>query len=173
MKTATVVSLGITAPAVVAAFARMVWPALTIDSITVALIVIAVVPWLAPIFKSLEMPGGFKVEWQSQGTTVNPPRPQADVSSPGVLSADARKVLATLWQHQRFHFKDDYSKRWTFVVSPGSIEFPNYLRGLAELVGSGLASVVPETWHCALTNPGIEFCRKDASLDTATDAYHF
>ena len=53
-------------------------------------------------------------------------------------------MLATLWQHQRFHFKDDYSKRWTFVVSPGSIEFPNYLRGLAELVGSGLASVVPE-----------------------------
>jgi len=111
LKTATIVSIGITATALAAGVARLIWPTLTIDSVTVALIVIAVVPWLAPIFKSLELPGGFKVEWQSQGTTTNPPRPQGDVSSPKELSADARKVLATLWQHQRFHFKDDYTKR--------------------------------------------------------------
>jgi hypothetical protein len=173
MKTTTIVSVGITAVALVAGGARLMWPALTIDSVTVALIVVAVVPWLAPIFKSLEVPGGFKVEWQNQGTITSPPRPQSDVSDPKALSADARKVLATLWQHQTFHFKDDYSKRWTFVVSPASVEFPNYLRGVAELVSNGLASVVPETWHCALTNPGIEYCRRDRSLETAVDTYRF
>jgi hypothetical protein len=173
MRTPTIVSICITAAALAAGAARLLWPTLTIDSVTVALIVIAVVPWLAPIFKSLEIPGGFKVEWQNQGTTANPPRPQSDVSSPKELTTDARKVLATLWQHQRFHFKDDYSKRWTFAVTPGSVSFPSYLRGVAELVGSGLASVVPETWHCVLTDPGIQYCRKDGSLDTATDTYRF
>jgi hypothetical protein len=173
MKATTVVSIGITATAVVAGLAHILWPTLTIDSITVALIIVAVAPWLAPIFKSLEMPGGFKVEWQNQGTTANPPLPQGNVSNPRELSGDAKKVLATLWQHQRVHFADDYSRRWTFVVSPGSIEFPNYLRGLAELVGSGLVSVVPDTWHCVSTNPGIEYCQRDSSLDTATDTYRF
>ena len=173
MKTATIVSLCITATALLAGAVRLVWPALTIDSVTVALIVIAVVPWLAPIFKSLKIPGGLELEYQHQGTIPNPPRPQSDVSNPKELSADARKVLATLWQHQRFHFKDDYSKRWTFVVSLAAVEFPNYLRGVAELVSSGLASVVPETWHCALTNPGIEYCQKDKSLETAIDTYRF
>ena len=171
MKIAAIVSICITAAALAAGAARLIWPTLTIDSVTVALIVIAVVPWLAPIFKSLEMPGGFKVEWQNQGTIANPPRPQSDVSDPKELSPDARKVLATLWQHQRFHLKDDYSRRWTFVVSPGAVDFPNYLRGVGELVGNGLVSVVPETWHCALTNPGIQYCQKDKSLETASDTW--
>lgn len=173
MKATTIVSIAITATAVIAGLARLFWPTLTIDSITVALIVIAVVPWLAPIFKSLEMPGGFKVEWQYQGSTTNPPLPQAYVTVPKDLSSDARKVLATLWKHQKLHFGNDYSKRWTFIVSPGSIEFPNYLRGVAELVGNGLASVVPDTWHCVLTNPGIEYCQKDTSFETAIDTYRF
>ena len=34
------------------------------DAITLALLAIAIVPWLAPIFKSLEFPGGLKVEFQ-------------------------------------------------------------------------------------------------------------
>ena len=39
-------------------------PSLAIDAVTLTLLVIALVPWLAPIFKSLEFPGGWKVEFQ-------------------------------------------------------------------------------------------------------------
>lgn len=35
-----------------------------IDLTTLLLLVIAALPWLAPIFKSLELPGGLKVEFQ-------------------------------------------------------------------------------------------------------------
>jgi hypothetical protein len=35
-----------------------------IDAITLALLVIAAIPWLRPLFKSLELPGGLKVEFQ-------------------------------------------------------------------------------------------------------------
>jgi uncharacterized protein YutE (UPF0331/DUF86 family) len=55
-----VVSLG----ALLLALAHIVWPQLAIDAITLALIVIAILPWLAPLVKSLELPGGWKVEFQ-------------------------------------------------------------------------------------------------------------
>jgi hypothetical protein len=48
------------------ALVHIFWPNLAIDAITLALIAIAIVPWLAPIFKSLEFPGGWKVEFKEQ-----------------------------------------------------------------------------------------------------------
>src|SRR5712691_10711441 len=55
-----VVTLGALAIALV----HLLWPTLAIDAITLALLVIAMLPWLAPIFKSLELPGGWKIEFQ-------------------------------------------------------------------------------------------------------------
>ncbi len=40
------------------------WPTLTIDGITTTLVFIALIPWLAPLFKSLEFPGGWKIEFK-------------------------------------------------------------------------------------------------------------
>jgi hypothetical protein len=37
-------------------------PAIVVDAVTLGLVVVAVVPWLAPIVKSVELPGGFKFE---------------------------------------------------------------------------------------------------------------
>jgi hypothetical protein len=55
-----VVSLG----ALLVALIHIIWPHLAIDAIALALIVIAILPWLAPLVKSLELPGGWKVEFQ-------------------------------------------------------------------------------------------------------------
>ena len=54
------VSLG----ALLLALVHIIWPTLAIDAIALALVVIAVLPWLAPLVKSLELPGGWKVEFQ-------------------------------------------------------------------------------------------------------------
>ncbi|HBQ5984467.1 TPA: hypothetical protein L9A40_002313 [Klebsiella pneumoniae] len=43
---------------------HVIWPHLAIDAITLGLIVVALLPWLAPIVKSVELPGGLKVELQ-------------------------------------------------------------------------------------------------------------
>jgi hypothetical protein len=54
------------------ALAHAIWPSARIDAATVALLVIAVVPWLAhllhlaPNLKSVELPGGVKLEFQPQ-----------------------------------------------------------------------------------------------------------
>lgn len=43
---------------------RMIYPSLNVDWITIALIAIAIIPWLAPLIKSIELPGVFKVEFK-------------------------------------------------------------------------------------------------------------
>ncbi len=54
----------ITLAAIILAGAHLLWPHLAIDLITLTLLIVALIPWLAPIFKSLEFPGGWKVEFQ-------------------------------------------------------------------------------------------------------------
>src|SRR3954469_14275293 len=44
---------------------RWMWPNVTIDGVSVALFVIAIIPWLAPVFESIELPGGWKVKFQA------------------------------------------------------------------------------------------------------------
>jgi len=52
------IQIMITVFALAFAVAHIVYPGLTIDGITLALLIIAVLPWLAPLFRSLEFPGG-------------------------------------------------------------------------------------------------------------------
>ena len=54
----------ITLGALFIALIHLLRPTIAIDGITLMLLVIALTPWLAPIFKSLEFPGGWKVEFQ-------------------------------------------------------------------------------------------------------------
>ncbi len=42
--------------------ARFVWPDVPIDGITLILLAAAVAPWLAPLIRSIELPGGVKLE---------------------------------------------------------------------------------------------------------------
>ncbi|SFK53792.1 hypothetical protein [Lysobacter sp. cf310] len=56
--------LAITVGALVVAAVHVIWPKLAIDAITLGLVVVALLPWLAPLVKSVELPGGLKVELQ-------------------------------------------------------------------------------------------------------------
>jgi hypothetical protein len=50
--------------ALAAIAARLVWPTLIIDHVTLGLLILAALPWLAPLIKSIEVPGIGKVELQ-------------------------------------------------------------------------------------------------------------
>ncbi len=54
----------ITAVCAVLAGVHFHWPSLALDTTSTILLVIAVIPWLAPVIKSIELPGGFKIEVQ-------------------------------------------------------------------------------------------------------------
>jgi hypothetical protein len=50
--------------AIILVVVHIVWPNLTIDLITIALLFIAIIPWLGSLFRVIELPGGVKVEYQ-------------------------------------------------------------------------------------------------------------
>ena len=52
----------ITTIAIVLVFLHLIWPNIAIDSITITLLLIAILPWLIQFIKSFELPGGVKVE---------------------------------------------------------------------------------------------------------------
>ncbi len=54
----------ITLGALVVALFHVVFPKVAVDAVTLTLLGVALVPWLGPIFKSLEFPGGAKIEYQ-------------------------------------------------------------------------------------------------------------
>lgn len=54
----------ITVICLIAIGGHLTWPAFKIDLITLILVIVAVLPWTASLIKSLELPGGFKIELQ-------------------------------------------------------------------------------------------------------------
>jgi len=54
----------ITVVALLIVIVHVAWPKIMIDVITVFLLVVALLPWLIPLIRSLEFPGGWKVEFQ-------------------------------------------------------------------------------------------------------------
>jgi hypothetical protein len=59
-----ILRIGITVVALAFAAAHLRWPDLSIDAVTLALLLAAISPWLGLIFKSLELPGGWKLEYR-------------------------------------------------------------------------------------------------------------
>src|SRR2546425_12436769 len=55
--------LVITLGALMLALVHIMLPTLSIEAITLTLLLIALLPWLAPIFKSIELPGGLKIQF--------------------------------------------------------------------------------------------------------------
>jgi hypothetical protein len=98
----------ITLCAIAAAAVHFVWPQTAIDGVTVTLLLVAVVPWLQPLFKSIELPGGVKVEFQdlqkvteraeAAGLLATPPSAdrRREYSFLQVASSDPNLALAGL-----------------------------------------------------------------------------
>jgi hypothetical protein len=46
------------------AVVHLLWPRVQIDMVTLVLLLVAMLPWLASVIRSVELPGGFKIELQ-------------------------------------------------------------------------------------------------------------
>lgn len=65
------------------AVAHLVAPDLKIDNVTVALLVIAIVPWLRELFTSIELPGGLRVEFRDVEQRIEAVEAMADAALVG------------------------------------------------------------------------------------------
>ena len=67
---------------------HMLKPSLTIDGITIALFLIAILPWIINLIKSLELPGGVKVEISEKELSVT----EKKIENAGLISKTTQKV---------------------------------------------------------------------------------
>ena len=63
-KTSMLTRLLVTAAALAAVAAHLIWSNLKVDGVVVAMLVIALLPWLGSVFESLELPGGWKLKYR-------------------------------------------------------------------------------------------------------------
>ncbi len=87
-----ITQITITIVALIIAAVHLKCPDLKIDLITLTLLLVAVVPWLAPIFKSLELPGGWKIEFQE----LQKAKERAD--EVGLLSGEVQSAVSYSFQ---------------------------------------------------------------------------
>jgi len=78
--------------AIAVAIGHAIWPAVTVDAVTLGLLVLAVVPWLAPIIKSIELPGVGKIELQEVKAQVEELRGETASASQKADTALASKT---------------------------------------------------------------------------------
>ena len=114
----------ITVAAAVAAIVHILWPKLAIDAITVALILAAILPWLAPLFKKLKLPGGWEIEFQD----LQEAKQRADKA--GLLAPPAEAAAA-----QDFSFQVVANEDPNLALAGLRIEIERRLIRLAEAHG--------------------------------------
>ncbi|HLB75135.1 MAG TPA: hypothetical protein VJJ98_14035 [Sedimentisphaerales bacterium] len=107
--------------------------------------------------------------------TSKPPSPGPSEASeiPTELSNEAKRILATLWQRQTYHFKDDFTRRWSFRILPHVDEYGIFMQGFAELLKPGLVSWTRKDGQALLTDKGIAYLNKHPEIQTSDDVYRF
>ena len=119
------IQLAITSGALAVALIHVWLPSVAIDAITLSLVALAILPWLGPLFRSVELPGGFKVEFQER---LERARERADKAG---LLADSGA------QGQQYTFQLVADQDPNLALAGLRIELERQLRALAEAVGVG------------------------------------
>lgn len=176
-----IAAIAISASALFLIYAQNDIKGFIVDNITVMLLGIAALPWLSLFFKKGKIGD---ISWDNYGKAqgsvkkIHPPikfEMQIPVSETieQDLEDESKKILRTLWRYQKATFKDDFAKRWTFIINPISKEYTNYLKGLTPLLDKGLVVVTPENHQCMLSNEGILFIEQHQELQEGVDYYYF
>lgn len=84
----------VTGVALAAAAVHLIWPRLKLDGIIVALLIVAVLPWLGAVFESLELPGGWKVQYREIQQQLNATQVKTQQLTGAAASASQKAELA-------------------------------------------------------------------------------
>lgn len=155
----------ITLGALLMAIAHALFPGITIDAITLSLIVVAIVPWLGPVFKSVELPGGVKVEYQQKLEEAAQRAGKA-----GLLSTVESRA------RRQYSFQLVAEEDPNLALAGLRIELERQLKALAEAVGVGTSMqgarrLVTELWKQGALSEEERSVLADL-LDLLNDAVH-
>jgi hypothetical protein len=148
------------------AAAHLVWPAATIDGVTATLLLVAVLPWLQPLFKSLELPGGVKVEFQELQSVAERADAAGLLATPGasysflqVATSDPNLALAGLRIELERRLEQLAHSRGGEDAPRGIGNLLRYLN-LKQLIGGAERAVLSDL--VALLNSAVHGARVDA-----------
>jgi hypothetical protein len=120
------IKLALTITASVLAVGHLFFPKISIDLITVSLLAIAVVPWLDILFKSVELPGGVKLEFHELEKISNEAE-RIGLIKPEVAS-DGDENLVT---KEGYYFVEMASSNQELALVSLRIEIEKRLRDIA------------------------------------------
>ena len=145
-----------------------------VDWIVVALLITCFIPWMSEVFESIGLKDGLLKYRPREGNVAIPIQPtkEQEKSPFYKISSEARRVLATLWQQQKANFPNTLNNLWTFTVPLGSPNYPDFLRGISELMNIHYISISPSNGHVMISSAGVDFCRdNDAEISSYKDVY--
>lgn len=120
--------LFITVSAILVGLIHLFFPNLKIDAIFITLIIIAIIPWLEPLLKSVELPGGLKVEFQDFKKL------EEEAIKAGLIKSDGKietKEITTT-NSETFSFIEIAEQNEELALVGFRIEIEKRLRSLAD-----------------------------------------
>src|SRR4051794_29649521 len=118
--------LTISISATIIAVVHLLFPKINIDLITVALIALAIVPWLETLFKSVELPGGVKLEFQDLEKL------EKEAKEVGLISSEDKTTqLQQNEMKQKYDFVEIAEKNQELALVSLRIEIEKRLREIA------------------------------------------
>jgi uncharacterized protein YecT (DUF1311 family) len=121
-----VIKIIITVIAIIVAGAHLIYPNIKIDAIAVTLLIVAIIPWLEPLFKSVELPGGLKVEFQELKKI------EVDAKKAGLIKERALQEDSKVQnKNETYSFLEVAEKNQELALVGFRIEIEKRLRDLA------------------------------------------
>ena len=100
---------------------HLLYPQIAIDGITVTLFAIVVIPWLSPLFKALELPGGLKIEFQELLKAKN------DIEKAGLLASGS-----DIGKEREYYFQSIIKEDLNLGLAGLRIEIEKRLKDIAD-----------------------------------------
>lgn len=118
----------ITVAAVIVGLGHLLLPNLKIDAIFITLIIVAIIPWLEPLLKSVELPGGIKVEFRDLKKLED------EAIKAGLIreAPFSKKVLKLKSNPDTYSFIEIAEKNQELALVSLRIEIEKRLRNLAD-----------------------------------------
>lgn len=115
-----IIKIIISSIALIAVAVHMFFPTLTIDTVTIGLLLVGILPWLSSLFDTVEFPGGWKFHFNLQKTTKN-------AENAGLFSSTLTKRDERLYSFQLIGENDP-----NLALAGLRIELEKTLVGIAE-----------------------------------------
>ncbi len=128
-----VISALISAGALGLGLVHITFPDVKIDSYTIVLFVIGTAPWLAPLFKSIELPGGWKFEFREFQRQVQEDLKRKDEK--------VEELKTRVKRVEQFAFSGALDQTERDSLNTALVSYHDYLKGLGFDLGEEAPSV--------------------------------